>query len=483
MQAPPRLSSKDKVYTEEGVVTIQALEQKWLQPTTDVLTEAFADAKGYTQYSEFLRRKIRLYLQEHMELLPQAVVLVAFLTPHTPPEPPREQQEQLGASERSSEPDQSLNPFLTGSPASPPTRTAEGSTHQEHANGNGSSSSSHSETTSSSSTTRDASTFTSGVSSSRSSSSSSSTQTSPTFTPAASNLSAVAPTPQASPSRSASPSATTAAAGTNTGAQISRSTPVNSALIWATAAAIMDRGSVGDTYTTADMYTMTDDLDTASQDTARSTGSAVFSDDGSDSPDSERAWNDGVYRWSLDDCPLDIPYTGESGPSAAEYSNGSSSSSSSSDGKDGGVTSVPVAPKSIILGSAEVSFASITRSSYVTLNPPRGETPCAKKRLIMLRGGGRGKGDCGYICNMAVMPQQRGKGIGMLLMGSVEEVAAIVGKQQLFLHLRFQDVPAAALYSKAGFSVKGEDWAAVTLLGWDRRKLMTKSLPAPSRPQ
>ncbi|MEW5314719.1 MAG: hypothetical protein WDW38_006191 [Sanguina aurantia] len=84
MQAPPRLSSKDKVYTEEGIVTIQALEQKWLQPTTDVLTEAFADAKGYTQYSEFLRRKIRLYLQEHMELLPQAVVLVAFLTPHTP---------------------------------------------------------------------------------------------------------------------------------------------------------------------------------------------------------------------------------------------------------------------------------------------------------------------------------------------------------------------------------------------------------------
>lgn len=39
-----------QVYTEEGIVTIQALEQKWLQPTTDVLTEAFADAKGYTQY-------------------------------------------------------------------------------------------------------------------------------------------------------------------------------------------------------------------------------------------------------------------------------------------------------------------------------------------------------------------------------------------------------------------------------------------------
>lgn len=80
---------------------------------------------------------------------------------------------------------------------------------------------------------------------------------------------------------------------------------------------------------------------------------------------------------------------------------------------------------------------------------------------------------------MAVMPQQRGKGIGMLLMGAVEDVAAIVGKQQLFLHLRFQDAPATALYSKAGFSIKGEDWAAVTLIGWDRRKLMTKMLPPP----
>ena len=46
----------------------------------------------------------------------------------------------------------------------------------------------------------------------------------------------------------------------------------------------------------------------------------------------------------------------------------------------------------------------------------------------------------------------------------------------MFLHLRFQDKEAGALYRKTGWEAVREDLWAVTLLGLDRRFLMAKKV-------
>jgi ribosomal protein S18 acetylase RimI-like enzyme len=109
-----------------------------------------------------------------------------------------------------------------------------------------------------------------------------------------------------------------------------------------------------------------------------------------------------------------------------------------------------------LVGAVEVSFTESTRTKEWTgLNPPP-ERP--------------------YLCNMAVAGEVRRQGIGVLMLKAAEDLVQKVGEDQMYLHLRFKDAPAAALYRKAGYAPAAQDSIFVKLVGQDRRWLMKKML-------
>ncbi|KAG7667652.1 hypothetical protein Ndes2526B_g01965 [Nannochloris sp. 'desiccata'] len=114
------------------------------------------------------------------------------------------------------------------------------------------------------------------------------------------------------------------------------------------------------------------------------------------------------------------------------------------------------ATRATLVGAVEVSFTESTRSKEWTgLNPPP-ERP--------------------YLCNMAVAAETRRQGIGGLMLEAAEDLVQQVGEDQMYLHLRFKDAPAAALYRKAGYTSVAQDSLLVRLVGQDRRWLMKKLL-------
>jgi hypothetical protein len=48
----------------------------------------------------------------------------------------------------------------------------------------------------------------------------------------------------------------------------------------------------------------------------------------------------------------------------------------------------------------------------------------------------RGAQDCAYVCNMAVAPEVRRRGFGLLLLRAAEEVARLGSQRDVYLHLR-----------------------------------------------
>lgn len=109
----------------------------------------------------------------------------------------------------------------------------------------------------------------------------------------------------------------------------------------------------------------------------------------------------------------------------------------------------------VLAGTVEISFSPSTRTKHLTLNPPP---------------------DMPYLCNMAVQPEQRGKGYGRLLLDAAEQLILSTGYTCVFLHVRHADPPALSLYRTSGFVQEGEDWSIVQVFGLDRRYLMRKSL-------
>ncbi|GBF96206.1 hypothetical protein Rsub_08751 [Raphidocelis subcapitata] len=139
------------------------------------------------------------------------------------------------------------------------------------------------------------------------------------------------------------------------------------------------------------------------------------------------------------------------GGGGAERGSGgdSSGASTSSSGGGGG--------GAVLVGTAEVSFDRSTRSQYLTLNPPAG---------------------CAYICNCAVDPAWRRRGVAAALMRALEEAAVIAGERYAYLHLRFKDdAEAGALYRGLGYEECQRDGFWLVLLGMERRWLMRKELP------
>ena len=74
---------------------VTPLSADWVNDTADLLTDSFAEAMAAAPYKNFLRRRVRQYLEAHMQLPPKAVVLVALLLP-PPDQGGYPQQQQAG---------------------------------------------------------------------------------------------------------------------------------------------------------------------------------------------------------------------------------------------------------------------------------------------------------------------------------------------------------------------------------------------------
>lgn len=108
-----------------------------------------------------------------------------------------------------------------------------------------------------------------------------------------------------------------------------------------------------------------------------------------------------------------------------------------------------------LIGAVEVSFAESTRTRHLTLNAPM---------------------DRPYICNLAVSASWQRQGFGTALMEAAEDVVSLMGEDCTYLHLRFKDAPARALYERCGYISIADDNFLLALIGLDRRRLMFKRL-------
>ncbi|KAG1678733.1 hypothetical protein FOA52_012772 [Chlamydomonas sp. UWO 241] len=152
-----------------------------------------------------------------------------------------------------------------------------------------------------------------------------------------------------------------------------------------------------------------------------------------------------------------IPGMEESGRSRSSGSSGANSSTpDATTSTVSGGTRTSGARNPQLLGFAEVVFDVRQRQRFMTLDPPPGSA---------------------YLCNMAVAPEARRRGVARQLVTAAEAMCQVCGSTDLYLHLRFQDEAAGYLYRSTGFTAVEEDAWYVTLLGMDRRYLMLKSLP------
>lgn len=115
-------------------------------------------------------------------------------------------------------------------------------------------------------------------------------------------------------------------------------------------------------------------------------------------------------------------------------------------------------PAATLAAAVEISFTESTRTKDLTGLDPPPERP--------------------YLCNMAVAATLQRQGLGAAVLTAAEDMVRAVGDDAIYLHLRFKDAPAAALYRAAGYAPVKQDSIFVRLIGQERRWLMAKSLKA-----
>eukprot|EP00899_Mesostigma_viride_P024593 jgi/Mesvir1/5318/Mv15410-RA.1 len=113
-------------------------------------------------------------------------------------------------------------------------------------------------------------------------------------------------------------------------------------------------------------------------------------------------------------------------------------------------------PPGVLVGTVEI-YKTPSAQELFTLAPPPGTV---------------------YLCNMAVDPRFRRKGLGKSLLEAAERAAVeVFGCSEIYLHSRVVDKPARGLYEGANYKVIGVDNALGSFfLGKQRRLLMRKNL-------
>jgi ribosomal protein S18 acetylase RimI-like enzyme len=153
--------------------------------------------------------------------------------------------------------------------------------------------------------------------------------------------------------------------------------------------------------------------------------------------------------------PPSLPDDGGSGRGAA------------GEGEDGGDTGPspsmpPSLPPSGLVGICEICARDGPRTRYLSLNPPK---------------------SCAYLSNLAVSPAMRRRGVATQLVRASERMALLQNEHKVYLHTRLKDAPATELYKGLEYRIEKTDLWYMSLLGLDRRFLMTKVLPpAPPPP-
>lgn len=114
---------------------------------------------------------------------------------------------------------------------------------------------------------------------------------------------------------------------------------------------------------------------------------------------------------------------------------------------------LPPGQSSRLVATASISFDPVSRESFQTLQPPDEDA---------------------YLCNIAVDPKFRRRGIARQMLAACESLAASRGFQRFYLHVRLGDEAAQTLYETSGYRNVASDSWLVKLRGLTPSSLMVK---------
>ncbi|KAK9862860.1 hypothetical protein WJX84_009094 [Apatococcus fuscideae] len=74
------LGFKHEVQTSDGLLSVRPIAESWVPASTELLTDAFAEAMGYRPaFRRYLQKEIKGYLHKHLNLVPKVIVLMGLL--------------------------------------------------------------------------------------------------------------------------------------------------------------------------------------------------------------------------------------------------------------------------------------------------------------------------------------------------------------------------------------------------------------------
>lgn len=114
---------------------------------------------------------------------------------------------------------------------------------------------------------------------------------------------------------------------------------------------------------------------------------------------------------------------------------------------------LPEGQVSRLIATASISFHPDSRETFQSLQPPDSDA---------------------YLCNIAVDPKFRRRGIARKMLAACEALAAKQGYKRFYLHVRLGDTAARSLYETSGYVVVEEESFLVKLTGRTPVCLMVK---------
>jgi len=115
----------------------------------------------------------------------------------------------------------------------------------------------------------------------------------------------------------------------------------------------------------------------------------------------------------------------------------------------------PSAPSRRVVATASLSFCDTSRENFKSLSPPD---------------------DAPYLCNIAVDPSFRRKGLARQMLSHVEDYCREHGWNNIYLHVRLGDEAARALYDTSGYQELAADSWLIKLQNRTPNALLCKQL-------